>query len=163
MNMLKSVLFSAAAAACLATSAASETILAVYGDVATSSDGGAWSFSAEDLRTLPSESFQTETIWTEGEQTFVGVPLHSLLEHVGASNGKLIAIAANDYAVSIPTSDAVPNGPIVAYLRNGEEMSLRDKGPLWIVYPFAGNAAYKSEEYYSRSIWQLSQIEVVAN
>ena len=43
---------------------------------------------------------------------------------------------------------------------NGEIMSLRDKGPLWVIYPYDQNAAYRSEVTYSRSIWQLDRIEV---
>jgi hypothetical protein len=146
-----------------ASQAMADTILTVTGDVAASSEGTQWHFEESDLRALPLEQFVTDTIWTEGTQTFEGVSLSALLTHVGASNGTLLATAANDYTVSIPTSDAIENGPIIAYLRNGEKMSLRDKGPLWIVYPFAGNDAYKTEQYYSRSIWQLDRIEVVAD
>lgn len=162
MNVLKSVFFSGLVAISFTTQAAADIILTVSGDIAEAPENAALTFSASDLRALPSDSFATETIWTEGEQVFVGVPLHSLLTHVGASSGTLLASAANDYTVSIPTSDAVPNGPIVAYSRNGADMSLRDKGPLWIIYPFAGNPDYKTEEFYSRSIWQLDRIEVVA-
>ena len=96
-------------------------------------------------------------------QTFEGVSLGVLLEHVGADGAELNAVALNDYAVSIPTADAVEGGPIIAYSQNGEEMSVRNKGPLWIVYPYDGNEEYKSEEYYSRSIWQLDRIEVMAS
>lgn len=144
-------------------SMASEPLLTVTGDVANAPDGTAWIFDADDLRSLPAVSFQTETIWTEGSQTFEGVSLQALLEHVGAEEGELLATAANDYSVTIPTSDAVTGGPIIAYLRNGENMPLRDKGPLWVIYPFQDNCEYKSEEYYSRSIWQLDRINVVAN
>lgn len=149
--------------AVVASQAMSDTILTVTGDVAAASEGTQWKFEENDLHALPLVQFETDTIWTEGTQRFEGVSLYTLLTHVGASNGTLLATAANDYTVSIPTSDAVENGPIIAYLRNGEKMSLRDKGPLWIVYPFAGNDSYKTEEYYSRSIWQLDRIEVVAD
>jgi hypothetical protein len=54
----------------------------------------------------------------------------------------------------------VTGGPIVAFARNGAPMPLRDKGPLWIVYPYDSNPDYQSELIYSRSIWQLDRIEV---
>lgn len=148
--------------ALVTTQAMADTVLTVTGDVSEAAEGQHWQFEESDLRALPLVQFETDTIWTEGTQVFEGVSLSALLTHVGASDGTLLATAANDYTVSIPTSDAVENGPMIAYLRNGEKMSLRDKGPLWIVYPFAGNDAYKTEEYYSRSIWQLDRIEVVA-
>ena len=149
--------------AMVASQAMADTLLTVSGDVSATDAGLTWQFEESDLRALPKVQFETDTIWTEGTQIFEGVSLSALLTHVGASDGNLLATAANDYIVSIPTSDAVENGPMIAYMRNGQKMSLRDKGPLWIIYPFAGNDAYKTEEYYSRSIWQLDRIEVVAN
>lgn len=142
---------------------AQEAVLTVSGAVAAPPEGDVWTFDMAALQALPQVSFDTTTIWTEGGQSFTGVSLAALMEHVGASGDSLRAVALNDYAVTIPTSDAVEGGPIVAYLRNGAEMSVREKGPLWIMYPFDGNDSYKSEEYYARSIWQLSQIEFVTS
>jgi hypothetical protein len=39
-------------------------------------------------------------------------------------------------------------------------MTVRDKGPLWIVYPYDAKPEYRQELIYSRSIWQLDHIEV---
>ena len=89
-----------------------------------------------------------------------GVELATLLAALGAEGTVLLAIAHNDYAVDIPVSDAVAGGPVVAYLRNGAAMSMRDKGPLWVIYPFDSKPEYQSELIYSRSIWQLDRIEV---
>ena len=77
-----------------------------------------------------------------------------------AEDGTITATAINDYAVEIPMSDAVEGGPIIAYHTNGEEMSRRDKGPLWVVYPYDSDIAYQTELVYSRSIWQLDRISV---
>lgn len=113
------------------------------------------------LEALGSESFETTTIWTEGLQTFTGVPLTALVGTLGIDGEALKATAINDYAVEIPLSDAVEDGPIIAYEMNGEPMSVRDKGPLWVVYPYDSNPDYRSEVIYSRSIWQLDRISVV--
>ena len=51
--------------------------------------------------------------------------------------------------------------PLVAYEMDGETMSRRQKGPLWIVYPFDSDADFRSEVIYSRSIWQLDRLEIV--
>lgn len=163
MFQFKSLFCAGVLAVCVPSIAAAEDVLlSVYGNVAAAPEGNTWSFSEADLRAMPVVTFTTETIWTEGEQVFEGVSLHELLAHVGVGDGTLTATAANDYAVSIPVSDAVEGGPIVAYARNGQAMPLRDKGPLWIVYPYDDNEAYKTEEFYSRSIWQLNRIEAIA-
>ena len=93
-------------------------------------------FDLAGLKSLKSETFETTSIWTEGVQSFTGVSLATLMEELGIEDGTPEAKAINDYAVKVPVSDAVEVGPIVAYLLNGEDMSVRDKGPLWIVYPY---------------------------
>lgn len=113
------------------------------------------------LEAMGSTKIQTTTIWTEGVQMFEGVSLHELVEQLRIEGETLSAVAINDYAVEIPLSDAVEGGPIIAYKLNGETMSIRDKGPLWIVYPYDADPAFQTEVIYSRSIWQLDRLDVV--
>ena len=90
------------------------------------------------------------------------VALGVQLSEVVAVLGTAHRVAANFNPVGArPAWDAVENGPILAYSQNGEMMSVRDKGPLWMIYPFDLNEDYRSEVIYSRSIWQLVKIEVV--
>ncbi len=118
-------------------------------------------FDMEALVSMGPVEISTTTIWTDGVQTFTGVPLNTFLAEVNVSDGVLKATAVNDYAVEVPVTDAVADGPIIAYLNNGEPMSVRDKGPLWIVYPFDSNPKYQTEVVYSRSIWQLDRLEAI--
>lgn len=138
-----------------------QVILSISGELTHTNAEGVAEFDLAMLSEMPATSFETSTIWTEGVQQFTGVPLHTLLEAVGVAGTQLSASAINDYSVDIPVSDAQLGGPIVAYLRNGEEMSVRDKGPLWIVYPYDDNDDYQTETIYTRSIWQLDRIRVV--
>jgi hypothetical protein len=123
--------------------------------------GESRSFDRAALAALGMEKIETTTIWTEGTQTFEGVPLHALAKEFDATDGIFRATAVNDYTIEIPLSDAVENGPILAMLKNGAQMSLRENGPLWVIYPYDTNADYRSELIYSRSIWQLDRIEIV--
>lgn len=118
------------------------------------------SFTLTDLKSMPASSFRTSTIWTDASQVFEGVSLNELLETLDVTDGEIIAIAINDYSVKIPVTDAADDGPIIAYHANGEEMSRRDKGPLWIVYPYDSDLRYQTETIYSRSIWQLDRIRI---
>jgi hypothetical protein len=113
------------------------------------------------LMEMPVTTFETSTIWTEGVHTFTGVSLADFTAAYDVQSGQFLATAINDYTVEIPFSDAVEGGPIIAYLMDGEEMSVRDKGPLWVIYPYDSEAAYRSEVVYSRSIWQLDRLEIV--
>ncbi len=45
-------------------------------------------------------------------------------------------------------------------LGRGQYMTPRDKGPLFIVYPYDSNPDLKNQKFYSRSVWQVARIEV---
>lgn len=143
----------------------SEIVLTVSGqEILGNTHGGSEAFSIDMLRSLPQETFETSTIWTNGTHKFTGVPLVSLLKELLPNTQdraiKIMAIAANDYAVVIPAPEEGEVYPIIAYEMDDAPMSLRSKGPLWIVYPFDASEDFQTETIYSRSIWQLEKIEL---
>ena len=138
-----------------------DIILTITGDIDVTNADDALVFDYEMFAALEAETFETTTIWTDGSHRFQGVSLKTLADIVGATEGAFLATGINDYTVEIPVSDAVAGGPIVAYLFDDKVMSVRDKGPLWVIYPYDNSADYRSEVVYSRSIWQLDRIEVV--
>ncbi len=135
-----------------------DAILTVSGAIQNENTDAGVVLDIEMLKALPSQTFSTTTIWTEGEVEFTGVSLKAVLDYVGFSGTKIEAVASNDYKIEIPASGIADDVPIVAYLMNGEEMSSRGKGPLWIVYPYDSKPKYRTEVIYSRSIWQLDRI-----
>lgn len=137
-----------------------DVLLTITGAIAHTNDGEAARFDRAMLEAMEPRIFETKTIWTEGVQEFTGVALSDLMAAVGAEGSSIAATAVNDYSVDIPAEDWAEDGPIVAYLANGAPMSLRDKGPLWIVYPYDSKPEYQAEVIYSRSIWQLERITV---
>ena len=167
-TMMKTTLGLAAAMGIASMAAAQEValptgdiVLTVTGEIDVTNAEGTLVFDYDALAALDAETFETTTIWTEGLHSFQGVSLKTLTDLLGTKEGTLLATAINDYTVEIPISDAVEGGPIIAYLMNDKEMSVRDKGPLWVIYPYDSSADYRSEVVYSRSIWQLDRIEVV--
>lgn len=135
-------------------------VLTVSGEIENTNGDGVAEFDIDMLRELGESEITTETIWTPGTIVFTGVRLETLLEAVGATGDTIDATAINDYSVEIPVSDATAGGPIVAYEMDGKRMSRRDKGPLWIIYPFSTSSDYRTEVIYSRSIWQLDRLMI---
>jgi len=39
-------------------------------------------------------------------------------------------------------------------------MSAREKGPVWLVYNYDSDPAFRTETVYSRSVWQLDRITI---
>ncbi len=66
----------------------------------------------------------------------------------------------NGYSVSMSADLVADGAAMIAFERNGALMSVRDKGPFWLVFPFDDDARYLTESMMSRSIWQLSRIDV---
>ncbi len=137
-----------------------DVILTVTGDITNTNVDDSAQFDLEMLMALDDTVIETSTIWTQGIQTFQGVSLDVLTETLGITEGTILATAINNYTIEIPTSDAKPDGPIIAYMHNGETMTVRNNGPLWIIYPYDSNNEYRSELIYSRSIWQLDRIKI---
>lgn len=102
----------------------------------------------------------TTTPWHSGVTRFEGVLLRAVLGLVEARGGTLLATAHNEYSATLPASDAARYNVILAMKLNGETMTLRDKGPLFIIYPFDSEKTLQNDMTYIRSVWQLRQIDV---
>ncbi|ASP21632.1 oxidoreductase [Antarctobacter heliothermus] len=135
-------------------------VLTVTGNINRTNGDGAARFDLDMLRAVGETEVVTDTIWTTGDLVFTGVQLVDLLAYLGAGEGDLSARAINDYAVNVPVTDAVEGGPIIAYEVDGNTMSRREKGPLWLVYPYAASSDYRTEVIYARSIWQLDRMTI---
>ena len=140
--------------------ASGAVVLRIDGDIENTTADGVAALDLASLEALPTVSMTTSTPWTVGLTTFEGVLLKDVLLLVGAKGQSITVAAINDYSVTFPAEDEIGLQPIIAYKVNGELMSVRDKGPLWIVYPYDQNPAAQSETYYGRSIWQLVHITV---
>lgn len=117
-------------------------------------------FDMAMLAALPQHSFKTKTPWYAEPRKFTGPLLRDVLAAAGADGKSLEAIAINDYKVSIPVEDALKHPVIVARLIDDQAMPLRDKGPLFIIYPFDTAPELRSSLFYSRSVWQLKALVI---
>lgn len=135
-------------------------ILVVSGSVKnTNGDKGA-EFDREMLEGLGTITFKTMTPWFDEPVEFEGVPVRKVLAAAGAEGKEIVAVALNDYKASLPFADAEKFDVILALKRDGEYMAVRDKGPLFIVYPFDSKPELQRQVYYGRSVWQLAKLVV---
>jgi hypothetical protein len=137
-----------------------EPILSVSGTIAQTNAGAEALFDRDMLEALGTVSFETTTPWDKERVRFEGVPLGRLLDRLGASGSRVIAVALNDYSAELPVEDARRYDVILALRQNGEYMPVRNRGPLFIVYNFDSDPELKSQKFYSRSVWQVAKLEV---
>ena len=135
-------------------------ILTISGNIENTNENGKAVFDLASLEKLGLVSFQTTSPWYNGLTKFEGVPMSKLMDYVGAKGSNINGIALNDYSTTIPLSDFQKYNAILALKINGEYMSIRDKGPSFIVYPYDSLPELNNQIYYSRSAWQVSKMKI---
>lgn len=167
MNVRRQILFAALATSLTGVAFAQtlqapkdRPILTISGKIGVTNGNNVARFDMKMIEALPQHTFTTRTPWYDKPVTFTGPLLADVLAAVKASGTTLNAVAINDYKISIPVSDT-QHKPIVARLLDGNPMPVREKGPLFVVYPFDSSADLRNSTYYERSIWQLKALEIL--
>lgn len=135
------------------------TVLTIEGAVRRPGGDREAHFDLAALALLPQRRIKTTTPWHVGEPVFTGPLLRDVLAEAGAEGSSLRLRALNDYRVDIPVDDARRYDVIVAHQVNGQAITVRDKGPLFVMYPFDRHPDLRNSIYFSRCIWQLRHIE----
>jgi hypothetical protein len=139
---------------------AERVVLTVSGRISVANADGKAVFDRPMLERFAIREIRTSTPWTDGVQEFEGVFLSDVLTAVGAEGEMLVLTALDDYRVQVPVSDLWKYGVVVALKQDGAYMAVRDKGPLWVIYPMDDYAELRSHRMTDRMIWQLSAVEV---
>lgn len=137
-----------------------KVLLTMAGNIENTNEDGKAVFDIASLEKLGVVSFQTTSPWYNGHTEFTGISLQKLMDYVGAKGTVVKVTALNDYTTVIPLSDFRKYNVILATKINGEYMRIRDKGPLFIVYPYDSLPELNNQIYYSRSAWQVSRMNI---
>ncbi len=139
---------------------AGKIILKITGKITNLNINNAAVFDRAMLEALGMDTIETMTPWYSNIVKFEGIRMDALMQQVGATGNSITAIALNDFSSEIPISDFNKYGVILALKRDGNYMPVRDKGPLFIIYPYDTSPELQAQKFYSRSAWQLSQMVV---
>lgn len=140
-------------------------ILTITGNIARGNDLDAAGrpiarFDRPMLEGLGVISITTSTPWHTGVQEFSGPAAAKVMNAVGA-NGKIArAVALNDYVVEIPIEDFMTRKVILATRQRGKIMEIREKGPVFVIYPFDEFPRDQRQPYFNRAAWQLATLNI---
>lgn len=134
-------------------------ILSISGNLTCCPQGTAY-FDLARLDAMPQTEVSTTTPWTEGTNTYSGVRISELLKAVGAQGSTISATALNDYTIAFKAAAALEYPVILATRSNGQLMRVRDKGPLWIIYPLSEYPQLRKEEFHQTMVWQLKALTI---
>ena len=138
----------------------SNPIVTVTGKITQSNSPEGVELDLEMLEALPQHTLVTATPWYRDVRSFRGPLLRDVLKLVGAKGDRLIVTALNDYQSEAPIQDSLQYPVILALSMNGKPLSVRDKGPSFIVYPFDQHPELKSDSIYTRCVWQIKTIHL---
>ncbi|MCA0921987.1 molybdopterin-dependent oxidoreductase [Pseudooceanicola nanhaiensis] len=151
-----------AASACRVGARSQDDLLVVTGP-----GGQRHRFTEDDLAGFDWHRIATHTVWTEGLRVFEGPLLRDVLAACVADTAEigqasLAMRALNDFRIDMPARDAWEFDVILARTMDGAPMRVRDKGPLWVVYPRDDRRELQTALYDERWIWQLCEIQITA-
>lgn len=135
-------------------------ILTLKGGIQFTNNGDKAEFDLAMLEKLKGRVAPVKTPWADKETTYEGPLMSAILDAVGAKGTTLMVKAINDYVAEVPVEDMTRYPVILATKRDGKKMTVREKGPLFIIYPFDLDPSLQNEKIYNRSVWQVKEIAV---
>ncbi len=135
-------------------------ILTISGAIENTNGDGVARFDRAMLERIGVTEVNTSTSWTDGVTKFEGVLARDLLKAVGATGDRVSARALNDYAIDIPFSDFESYDVLFAFNMDGVDLTPRDKGPLWIVYPRDKHPELRNQKADAKWLWQLVNLDI---
>ena len=84
----------------------------------------------------------------------------TLLNAVGAKGRVMHAAAINDYTIELDAREFDDVPAILAMRMNGKDLSVRDKGPIWLVYPRDDYPNVRGQSNNFKWIWQLKTLTI---
>jgi hypothetical protein len=137
-----------------------EVLLRITGEIENTNVDGEAHFDRAMIEALPIHTLATSTVVTDGVRSFKGILMRDLLDAVSADGTTVTASALNDYIVEIPVSNFEEFDVMVAFQMDERQLTPRDKGPLWIVYPRDDFEVLQDIRYDYRWVWQLNHLHV---
>ena len=137
-----------------------QVILTMTGQISRTNAPGRAEFDRAMLEALDMKTIATVNNWLSGKHEYAGPTGKALLDAVGAAGSSMTAVAINDYKVEIPIADFEKYPVILAMKLDGEYMTVRNKGPLWVIYPHDDFPELRTRANDAKWIWQLKSIDV---
>ncbi|MBD1557106.1 molybdopterin-dependent oxidoreductase [Vibrio sp. S9_S30] len=119
-------------------------------------------YTLEKIKSFPQFLITTNTPWTNEAHSYKGPKLEDILTDAKAKGSWLTLKALDKYQVTVDFERIRQFNPILAWEDNGKEMSVRGKGPLWVILPKDHYKELQSQIFNDYMVWQLINVEVLA-
>lgn len=117
-------------------------------------------FDLAMLQSMKQYDIVTVTPWTDGLHRYRGVRLSELLARVGAKGDWAIAYGLDDFHARVDLSLARQHGAIIALFADGHALTVRSKGPLWLIFPLSDQPLLDTPAVANQMVWQLHRLQL---
>ncbi|GAA0846241.1 molybdopterin-dependent oxidoreductase [Marinobacter szutsaonensis] len=115
----------------------------------------------DELETFPQTTVTTSSPYYDGTVEFTGPTLKRVLDTFGLGDQTQLTFRAlNDYQVKGTLAELLDLDAIIATRMDGRSMSVRNRGPFWIILPLSERPELDHGDYHRFMVWQLDQIEL---
>ncbi|NQV99304.1 MAG: oxidoreductase [Rhodospirillales bacterium] len=132
-----------------------EPVIVTISGMTSKTATGDLNLTLSEFEAIGMQELETSTPWHKEKTRFSGVSGSKLSAYLKVTGKNVKARALNDYEIVMPASDLLIEGFIFATRIDGKPMSVREKGPIFVLYPFDQNPELTNEVIFGRSIWQL--------
>ncbi len=137
-----------------------KVLLTVTGKIEHTNHLNRAEFDQQLLESLEQHEVVTQNPWFIGKNRYYGPLGRALIKAVGAEEATCMKISSiNGFIAEAPISDFFEYNVIFALKKNGQYQRIRDRGPIFTVYPFDQHPHLNTEMHYNRSVWQVKNIE----
>ncbi len=114
--------------------------------------------SVNELDQIGSTEFEIFDIYSNSIVNYEGMLLSKLVEKVASGAQKITFTAVDDYCVSFTREEWTTHPIILATKRDGERMTISQKGPARLVFDFNDDQESLRKTLKPKWIWQISRI-----
>jgi len=117
-------------------------------------------FTQQQLMQLPQHEVTTNLPWTEESHRYSGPRLEDVLSSLDAKGQWLTLRALDYYSVSLNLNRIKKFNPILALKIDGKLLTVRSKGPIWLILPVDSYPELNAALYNDYMVWHLVKIDV---
>jgi hypothetical protein len=99
---------------------------------------------------------------SEGDavRSVTGLEIRKFITAKDLQGNNLHVTALDGYVVDLPREDIEKYPVLFGYQVDGAPLSVRQKGPAWIIYPVSDHKELDDPAFEARSVWQLKSVEI---
>jgi hypothetical protein len=117
-------------------------------------------FTLEQLLQLPQHEIRTNLPWADTAHTYKGPYLEDVLALANVSGHWITMYALDRYQIDYNFDRIKKYKPILALTVDRKRLTIRTKGPIWVILPMDDYAELDAAVYHDYMVWQLVKINV---